>query len=123
MVDIKTDQELLREYSERGSGSAFQALVERHVDLVFATALRGANDPGTAQEITQNIFIALARKAHWLRGETSLAGWLHKSALLEVRRWWRGELRRKRREQTAGRTWDHYEKRGFPAQKSQGRVG
>ncbi len=101
MVEPKTDRELLRDYTERGSESAFQALVERHLDLVFATAHRGLNDTGAAQEISQNVFIALARKAAWLRGETNLAGWLHKTALLEVRRWWRGELRRQRREQTA----------------------
>src|SRR5438552_14217594 len=101
MAELKTDRQLLREYAERGSESAFQALVERHLDLVFATTLRGASEAGAAQEITQNVFIALARKALWLQAETSLAGWLHKTALLEVRRWWRGELRRRRREQTA----------------------
>jgi RNA polymerase sigma factor (sigma-70 family) len=101
MAELKTDRELLRDYAELGSESAFRALVERHLDLVFATALRGLNNAGAAEEITQNVFIALARKAAWLRGEASLAGWLHKTALLEVRQWWRGELRRRRREQTA----------------------
>ncbi len=101
MIEVKTDRELLREYSECGSETAFRSLVERHLDLVFATAFRGLNDAGSAQEITQNGFITLARKAGWLRGETSLAAWLHKTALLEVRLWWRGELRRQRREQTA----------------------
>ncbi len=101
MVELKTDRELLRGYAENGSESCFEAVVERHLDLVFATSLRGLNDTGAAQEITQNVFVTLARKAAWLTGETSLAGWLHKAALLEVRRWWRGELRRQKREQTA----------------------
>src|SRR5882762_6260359 len=101
MAELKTDRELLREYAHCGSESAFQALVQRHLDLVFATVLRGVSDTGAAQEITQNVFIALARKAAWLQGEVSLAGWLHKTALLEVRSWWRGESRRRRREQTA----------------------
>src|SRR5262249_25073841 len=86
---------------EEGSEPAFQSLVERHLDLVFATALRGLNQAETAREITQNVFIALAQKAAWLRGELSVAGWLHRTALLEVRQWWRGELRRQRREQAA----------------------
>jgi RNA polymerase sigma factor (sigma-70 family) len=101
MADPKTDREFLRAYAQGGSESAFQALVERHLDLVFATVLRGVSDPGAAEEITQNVFVALGRKAAWLSGETSLAGWLHRTALLEVKRWWRGELRRRRREQTA----------------------
>src|SRR6266446_3194589 len=101
MAELKTDRELLIEYAQHGSESAFQALVERHLDVVFATALRGLSDTGTAQEITQNVFIMLARKARWLQSQTSLVGWLHKAALFEVRCWWRGELRRRRREQTA----------------------
>src|SRR5437899_2463158 len=98
MTDPKTDRELLREYAEQGCEESFRALVQRHVDLVFATAMRGLSEQGAAQEITQNVFIALARKAPWLRSEINLAGWLHKTARLETRQWWRGELRRQRRE-------------------------
>lgn len=96
-----TDQELLRQYAEQGSESAFRSLVARHVNLVFSTALRGLNDAEAAAEITQNVFITLARKSYWLCGETTVAPWLHKATLLEVRQWWRGEFRRQRREQTA----------------------
>src|SRR2546423_9748405 len=101
MAALKTDRELLTQFAAHGSESAFQELVQRHVDVVFATALRGLSDAGAAEEITQNVFITLARKAAWLRGETSVIGWLHKTALFEVRCWWRGELRRQRREKTA----------------------
>lgn len=101
MAELKSDRELLRDYAEGRNEHAFPMLVQRHLDLVFSTAVRGLGNVQAAQEITQNVFIALARKAVWLRGETSLSGWLHKTTLLEVRRWWRGELRRQRREQTA----------------------
>jgi len=101
MNEGRTDQEFLRTFVESGSEAAFQSLVERHINLVFGTALRRLRDAGTAQEITQNVFVALARKAAWLRGEVGLAGWLHKTAVLETSQWWRGELRRKRREETA----------------------
>ena len=63
MAELKTDRELLIEYAQHGSESAFQALVERHLDVVFATAFRGLNDTGAAEEITQNVFETLARKA------------------------------------------------------------
>src|SRR5262249_35053038 len=101
MAELETDRQLLRDYAERGSESAFQELVSRHLDLVFATALRGLNDAGAAQEISQNVFIRLSRKAAWLTAETCLTGWLHKTTLFEVRHWWRGELRRRRREEAA----------------------
>jgi DNA-directed RNA polymerase specialized sigma24 family protein len=75
MAELKTDRDLLQAYARSGSESAFQALVERHVDLVFATVLRGVSDPEAAQEITQNVFVALARKAAWLAGRRK-PGWL-----------------------------------------------
>ena len=96
-----TDWDLLRDFVEGGSESAFQSLVQRHLDLVFATALRRLGDAAAAQEVTQDVFITLARKAAWLRRETTLVGWLHKTALFQARQWWRSELRRQRREQTA----------------------
>jgi RNA polymerase sigma factor (sigma-70 family) len=101
MTEPITDRDLLRQYAEQGSESAFKTLVGRHVDLVYGTALRGLSDAPAAQEVTQNVFIMLARKSLWLDREVNVAAWLHRAALLEARRWWRGELRRRRREQSA----------------------
>jgi hypothetical protein len=39
-VNRLTDQQLLREYAERRSESAFAELVRRHVDLIYSAALR-----------------------------------------------------------------------------------
>ena len=95
------DRELLREYLDGGSERAFQSLVQRHVDLVYSTALRRLGDAGLAEEVTQNVFVALARKAPFLSRDVAFAAWLHKTTLLEARHRLRGELRRKRREETA----------------------
>src|SRR5438874_12363905 len=96
-----SDQQLLREYVDGGSERAFQSLVQRHVDLVYWTALRRIGDAGLAEEVTQNVFVALARKAPFLSRDVALAAWLHKTTLLEARHRLRAELRRKRREETA----------------------
>lgn len=101
MTDSSTDQELLRRYAKEGSQSAFCSLVDRHLNLVYGTALRGLNQPEAAADVTQDVFILLARKSHWLCGKSTLAPWLHHAVLLEVRQWWRGEYRRQRRETTA----------------------
>lgn len=101
MTDSPTDQELLRRYAKEGSQAAFCSLVDRHLNLVYGTALRGLNQPEAAADVTQNIFILLAQKSHWLCGKSTLAPWLHHAVLLEVRQWWRGEYRRQRRETTA----------------------
>ena len=95
------DQQLLREYLDTGSKRAFQDLVRRHVDMVYSTALRRLSDAGWAEEVTQNVFVALARKAPFLGRDVALAAWLHKTALLEARHRLRAELRRKRRQETA----------------------
>lgn len=101
MSERRTDFELLREFVRKGDQTAFADLVRRHLDLVYATALRKVEDAGAAQEVAQNVFGALARKAWRFAPDDSLPAWLYKTTLLEAREWLRGELRRRRREQTA----------------------
>jgi RNA polymerase sigma factor (sigma-70 family) len=101
MAELRTDRELIRDYVGTGSETAFSTIVERHVDLVYATAWCSVKNSHTAEEITQVVFTILARKGPWLAGDISLAGWLHKTAAFEARAWWRSELRRRAREQTA----------------------
>src|SRR6266699_223658 len=101
MMSVSTDCELVTAYTARGSENAFHALVTRHVNLVYATALRHVGDTALAEEITQNVFIALARNAPRLAGIQTLAGWLHRSAILEAKARVRAELRRGRREEMA----------------------
>ncbi len=95
------DRELLVTYAREGSETAFRALVARHVNLVFAAAVRQVGDSGVAEEITQNVFVALARKAPRLARHETLAGWLHRTAILEAKARIRADLRRQRREEAA----------------------
>jgi RNA polymerase sigma factor (sigma-70 family) len=101
MNERRQDFELLQRFTRKGEQSAFADLVRRHLDLVFATALRKVADAGGAQEISQNVFSVLARKASRFAPDDSLPAWLYKSALLESKSWLRGEMRRGRREATA----------------------
>src|SRR6266853_234690 len=101
MSDRCQDFELLQRFTRQGEQSAFADVVRRHLGLVFATALRKVEDPEAAQEVAQNVFAALARKASRFACDDSLPAWLHKAALLESKHWLRGELGRRRREQTA----------------------
>jgi RNA polymerase sigma factor (sigma-70 family) len=71
---------LLRQYVERGSSEAFGVLVERHPGMLHGAALRVVRDESRAEEITQAVFIILARKAASLRRGTILAGWLYRTA-------------------------------------------
>ena len=95
------DNSLIAEFNARRSEDAFAALVRQHVNLVFATALRQVGDAGAAEEITQNVFVALAQAAGKLGSHPTIAGWLHQTALNKSREWLRSELRRRKREQVA----------------------
>jgi len=93
--------ELLRQYADRNSDEAFAALVARHVNLVYAAALRKTGNADAAGEITQAVFIILAQKAGRLSQRTILSGWLYQTTRLTAANFLRTEIRRVRREQEA----------------------
>jgi RNA polymerase sigma factor (sigma-70 family) len=95
------DHELLAEFARNESEAAFAALIARYVNLVYSAALRFTGNPHHAEEITQAVFIILARKAGSLRRGTVLSGWLYQTARLTAANFVKGEIRRQRREQEA----------------------
>jgi RNA polymerase sigma factor (sigma-70 family) len=95
------DLDLLRAYDQQGSEAAFAGVVRRHINLVYSVALRQTGNAAHAEEITQAVFVILARKAAGLRPDTILEGWLHETTRLTALRFLRGERRRQRREQEA----------------------
>ncbi len=95
------DQQLLREFTETNSETAFATLVARHLNLVYSAALRFCGNPHRAEEVTQAVFIILARKAKSLGVKTVLSGWLYQTARLTAANLVKGEIRRQRREQEA----------------------
>ena len=95
------DMELLRQYVLQNSEDAFAALVARHVNLVFSAALRKTGSTAAAEEITQAVFIILARKAGRLGAGTVLSGWLYHTARLTTASYLRTQIRRAHREQEA----------------------
>jgi RNA polymerase sigma factor (sigma-70 family) len=95
------DMDLVREYASGHSEQAFATLVGRHINLVYSVSLRRLGNSHHAEEVTQAVFIILARKAGSLRPGTILSGWLYQTAQLTSANFQRAEFRRQRREQEA----------------------
>lgn len=99
---MNEDAELLTRYAEDRDEAAFRSLVERHVNLVHSAALRQVNgDAHLAADVTQLVFVDLARKAASLRAHPVLAGWLFTSTRFAAAKLVRTEERRRIREQHA----------------------
>src|SRR5580698_2701459 len=98
---MNDDTALVQEYARNNSEAAFAALVSRHVSLVYSIALRQVRDPHLAEEITQAVFIILARKAKSLGPNTILPGWLCRTARYASADAMKIQRRRQQREQEA----------------------
>lgn len=99
---MKEDATLLSRFIEDHADEAFTELVRRYLAMVHATALRRVGgDAHLAQDVTQIVFISLARKASSLRSHASLAGWLYVSTHRATAEIVRREQRRKQREASA----------------------
>src|SRR3954467_5492564 len=95
------DFQLLRDYAENRSEQAFAELVKRHVNFVYSTALRVVGERSLAEDVTQMVFIRLARKAGSLRKGVLLTGWFYRTTQFVGRTVRRSDERRRKREALA----------------------
>ena len=98
---MNDDMALVRDYAASESETAFTTLVARHIALVHSAALRQVQDPHLAQDITQAVFIILARKAGSLGPDTILSDWLYRTTGYVAAETLRTRRRRALREQEA----------------------
>lgn len=81
---MESDAALLERFARTGDEDAFGQMVERHAPMMRGVVMRATGDAALADEVTQTVFAILARKAGAL-GHEAVAGWLHRTTLLEAR--------------------------------------
>ncbi len=70
-----------RELVERcrsGDEGAFQELVDRYKDLVFALVARTVQDRSRAEDLAQDVFLRIHRGLPYFRGEARLSTWIYR---------------------------------------------
>lgn len=102
-MTVMDERELLRACRSNAPEAALGQIVQRHIDLVYAAALRQVRDPHLAEDVTQAVFLVLCRKPRAAQRSKSLAGWL-----LTVTRYtavdaMRRQMRQQRHEKAAAR--------------------
>jgi DNA-directed RNA polymerase specialized sigma24 family protein len=100
-VNNRTDQQLLCDYAEHHSETAFTELVRRHVDIVHSAAFRMTGEAHSAQDVAQAVFVALAQNAGRMTHHPVLSGWLHTTARNLAAKHVRTAVRRQSHEQEA----------------------
>jgi len=97
---VLTDETLLGRYIRTGDPDAFGELVARYAGLVYGTCLRVLRNPHDAQDVAQECFLELSRRAAEIHA--SVAGWLHAVATRCAVDALRTRAVRLRHERTAG---------------------
>jgi RNA polymerase sigma factor (sigma-70 family) len=78
--DHVPDAELLRRFVAGRDSAAFELLVRRHADAVWAAAFRILRDEADADDAFQATFLVLARRGGSIR-KGCVGGWLHQVAV------------------------------------------
>jgi RNA polymerase sigma factor (sigma-70 family) len=99
---MSDSQALLAEYATNGTEAAFREIVSRYLDFVYSTALRLVDgNTQLAEDVTQLVFISLAKHARSLSSGVMPGGWLHQRTFHLATKAARSERRRQLREREA----------------------
>jgi RNA polymerase sigma factor (sigma-70 family) len=75
------DGALLAAFIDTRSEEAFNEIVRQHIGMVYAVCRRQLRDAHHAEDVTQAVFVLLARKAESLPPDVVLGGWLYRTAV------------------------------------------
>src|SRR5258708_6955002 len=102
MIDVMSDAQSLTDFSRTRSSQSLGVLVQRYIDLVYATARRLVGDAHLAEDVTQAAFIVLVKKADRI-DPRRLPGWLVNTTRLVAQDALRSQRTRSRYETRAAK--------------------
>ena len=111
-----SDSELVDRFKS-GDEHAFSHIVRRYQDRVFGLCLRWLGERPVAEEVAQDVFVALYRSLDRFRGDSSLSTWIYRVAVnhCKNKRLYSRRRRRDRHEPLEGRPRDDGPIRELPA--------
>ncbi len=92
-----TDDFRLIESLRAGSEEAYEELIARFQQPVYAPCLRLLNNEGEASDVAQEVFLKVFRSIGSFRGQSSIKTWIYRIAINEAhnaRRWFARHRRR-----------------------------
>jgi len=78
---MEASDEALARAASAGDAGAFSALLARHHDRLFSPAFRLTGNRAEAEDLTQDICLALPTRIGGFRGEAKFSTWLYRVAM------------------------------------------
>jgi RNA polymerase sigma-70 factor (ECF subfamily) len=79
-ISDSSEADLLAEVAS-GNQTAYRQLFDKHIGFVYNAVLRILGNRQDAEDVTQDVFFTLWRKARSIRGESKLSTWLYRVAI------------------------------------------
>jgi RNA polymerase sigma factor (sigma-70 family) len=115
---VEADHELLGRYVSGDDREALAELIQRYAPIVYSSARRQTRNSAMAEDISQCVFVALARKAKSIRSASVLGAWLMQTTRYTAANAMKVEARRRRHEQAAGSLQSEIDQASDPAAQS-----
>ncbi|HEX8287365.1 MAG TPA: RNA polymerase sigma factor [Pyrinomonadaceae bacterium] len=84
VLDPNASDFTLAQKAANGDISAFELIYERYHRRTYSLCLRMTNSQSEAEDLTQEVFIQLFRKAGSFRGDSAFSTWLHRLTVNQV---------------------------------------
>lgn len=90
LYSFHSDKKLINIYLESNDECAFDELVNRYIDRIYALCFRITKNKEITEDVVQEIFVTLSQKLHTFRAESSFSTWLYRistnAALMKIRK-------------------------------------